>query len=92
VNGYFLFYDYLLVSLWYNTNHPLTSISLYSPSYSVFEGICVGMSMDDAIKRIGLPDSESDINRIYYGNSHYIVFTIDRFSQIIKIEWLYFLD
>jgi hypothetical protein len=89
-----MFYDNARIGLWYFNRKasPLISIVIFSPSLTILNGIHVGMNFDEVRKRLGEPTNYDDTLRTYFGNSHYLVFYVNRFNQILTINWEYFLD
>lgn len=89
-----MYYDTVRIFLWYSFPDwpPFISVTIFSPSLTVLDGIHVGMNYDEAKKKIGEPTSDNDENKGYSGDSHYIVFFVGSFNQIVEITWLYFLD
>ena len=89
----YMFYENMRISLWYmyDDDPPLMSVFIFSPSITVFDGVRVGMNYGDVRKKLGEPTQDNESTKVYYGNSHYITFAIDRFNQILSITWTYFL-
>jgi hypothetical protein len=50
------------------------------------------MEIEDVLRKLGKPDDESADRIFYRGDTHYIIFEMDRFKQVLSINWEYFLD
>jgi hypothetical protein len=89
----YLFYGDMRISVWhYSADSQFISVRIFSPKISVLNGICVGLSIEEVLCKLGKPDGEGTDRIFYRGNTHYLLFEIDQFKQILSITWEYFLD